>query len=144
MTAVKFPVLSSVIFLNPVLLWLAYIPMHYQSIGRNVTKTHTKNCFGVPFRLESCLSVVTMKGPNQSNLDHNERTDCWSNQSQLRYSIIRIPQKYVPPRKSVPCNWGLENLRDVCSNSRCVCTSLQNTTADYCSDCVTIAFRTYA
>ena len=35
---------------------LAYISIHYRSIGRQVTKTHTKICFGTTFRLESCLS----------------------------------------------------------------------------------------
>ena len=55
------------------------------------------------------LSVVTMKRPNQSNLEHNERTVCWCNQSQLRYSIIRVPKNTLTSK--VPCNCkSLENL----------------------------------
>ena len=31
---------------------LAYIPIYYHSIGRQVTKGHTKICFGATFRLD--------------------------------------------------------------------------------------------
>ena len=38
----------------------------------------------------------TMKRSNLSNLaEQNEWNVCWCNQSQLRYSIIRVPQKYA-------------------------------------------------
>ena len=30
-----------------------------------------------------------------NSAEHKERTVCWCNQSQLRYSIIRVPQKYA-------------------------------------------------
>ena len=60
------------------------------------------------------LSVVTMKWLNQSNLEHNEWTVCWCNQSQLRYSIIQVPKNMLTSK--VLCNWSLENLRVVWSS----------------------------
>ena len=65
---------------------LLYIPTYYHSIGRQVTKGHTKICFGATFRLDDEATQLA---------EHNKRTVCWCNQSQLRYSIIRVPQKYV-------------------------------------------------
>ena len=53
-----------------------------------------------------------MKRPNQSNLEHNKRTVCWCNQSQLRHSIIGVPKNTLTSK--VPCNWSLENLIRVC------------------------------
>ena len=88
MAMVKYPVFRAgdiLKFCSP----LAYIPLYYHSIGRQVTKGHTKICLGATFQ----LSVVT------KSKQHNEWTRggtvCWCNQSQLRYSTIRVPKKYA-------------------------------------------------
>ena len=41
------------------------------------------------------LDDETAKSKQLTLAEHNERTVCWCNQSQLRYSIIRVPQKYA-------------------------------------------------
>ena len=46
---------------------LAYIPIYYHSIGRQVTKGHTKICFGATFRLDDEATQLA---------EHNKRTVC--------------------------------------------------------------------
>ena len=55
---------------------LAYISIHYRRIGRLTSdKDKQKDTFWRDISAQ-VLSVVTMKRPNQSNKEHNERTVC--------------------------------------------------------------------
>ena len=56
------------------------------------------------------LSVVTMKQPNQSNLEHNERT---VGATSLNWGTASYESLKNTLTTKVPCNWSLENFRDV-------------------------------
>ena len=72
-----------------ILLPSAYIPIYYHSIGRQVTKGHTKICFGATFWLEN-------ETAKSKQLNRTQRTDCLLMQPvSIEVQHCTSPSKYA-------------------------------------------------
>ena len=93
---------------------LAYISIHYRSIGRQVTRTHTKPiCFGETFRLKSCLS---WRWNGQIRATKNTTNGLSVDATSLNWGTASYVSLKSTLTSKVPCNWSLENLRVVWSS----------------------------
>ena len=113
---------------------LAYISIHYRSIGRQVTKGHTKICFGATFRLDDEATQTNGLSVDATSLN-------WGTASYVSLKSTLTSK--------VPCNWSLENLRVVWSSQVILVSSFVPFAKHYgrlmyCSQIALLAFRTYA